>query len=202
MLLPMRTDELTIGNEQLQAHSNGHCFCVAMSTRGQLTRRLYTAEHPRLVPMHFTVAGAKANKIYVYHLTAFAAAYIQELHPDWFKDRGIAVIPLAKLQTITKGKLQQSTVLCHACGNKWCMNPRHFHLATKVANDLEEHCHYFLRQVSTIHQYHKWQQDWCALFHSKEATCPCWTNAYNASQLQASRLSVSLMPPLEEKDDQ
>ena len=200
MLLPMRADELVFGTAQLEAHSNGHCFCIAMSSRGQLTRRLYTADHPRLVPMHFTVAGAKANKVYIYHLTAFAAAYIQEMNPSWFTDRGITIIPLRQLQTITKGKTQLSTVLCHGWGNKWCMNPRHFHFATKAANDLEEHCHYFLRQVSTLHQYSNWQHDWCTLFHKKAADWPCWTNAYNAAQLQASRLSVSCVPEVDEED--
>lgn len=197
----MRTDELVIGARQLETHSKGHCFCVAMSTRGRLTRRLYTAEHPRLVPMHFSVAGAKANKVYIYHLTAFAAAYIQELNPDWFTGRGINIVPLKDLQVITKGKTQQSTVLCHGCGNKWCMNPRHFQLASKLANDVQEHCHYFLRQVSTLRQYNSWQQDWCTLFHMQAIGNPCWTNIYNAAQLEASRLSVSCVPVEEKEND-
>ena len=63
MMLAMRTDELAMGKEQLDAHKRGPCFCTAMSSRQQLTRRIFTAEHPRFVPLHFSVPGSAANKV-------------------------------------------------------------------------------------------------------------------------------------------
>ena len=124
MVVPMHTDELMIP-ELLALHGKGHCFTVAMSSRGQITRRMYTSEHPRMVPVQFSVPGAKANKIYVYHLWAFAAAYIHELDPDYFAKLGCRVTPLNELQMITKGKKQTSLVLRHLCGNMWCISPFH-----------------------------------------------------------------------------
>lgn len=62
MLLPMRDDELTFkGN--LETHGRDHCWSLAMSSRSQLTRRLYKDTHIRIVPLHFSATpGASASK--------------------------------------------------------------------------------------------------------------------------------------------
>ena len=168
-----------------------------MSSRGHLTRRLYTDSHIRIVPIHFNAtpgSTAKANKIYEYHLTAFATAYIQSIDPDYFESKlGYKVPNLLKLQQVTKGKTPESLVLRHLCGNIWCTNPFHIELGSKTENDEEEHCHYFLRKTNSLKQFTAFQDDWCTLFHAK-AGQPCWTNVYQEELLRASRLSLSQVP--------
>lgn len=176
-----------------------------MSSRGSLTRRLYTDSHVRVVPIHFTASpgkgAAKGNKIYEYHLSTFAAAYMEELDPGFLESRsGVKIPNLAELQKVTKGKKEDSLVLRHLCGNLWCVNPFHVELGTKTENDLEDHCHYFLRQVGTMDKMIDFQESWCKLFHIK-AGPPCWSNVYQQHQLKESRLSLSQVPEEEEVED-
>jgi hypothetical protein len=120
---------------------------------------------------------------------------LQALQPTFWHDRGIHTVPdIEALRLVTKGKKASSTVLRHLCGNVWCTNPFHIELGTKAANDEEEHCHHFLRQMSTLHQMTSFRNGVCALFHAKVGEPPCWTNVYNAAELDKNRLSMSMLP--------
>lgn len=36
----------------------------------------------------------------------------------------------------------------HRCGNKWCCNPGHIRVGSRVANEIDKHFHYFLNHDS------------------------------------------------------
>lgn len=146
-------------------------------------------------------AGASGNKYYAYHLMAFAVAYINEITPGHFAGLDAPTPCLADLQTITKGKRNDSNVLRHVCGNKFCINPFHGSVGTKAENDLEEHCHHFLRMMPTMHQYTAFRENVCELFHARRdvGEPACWTNNYDVEGLNAKRLSMSQVPPEEQE---
>jgi Zinc-binding loop region of homing endonuclease len=185
-VLALRTDELLFD----PPHSHGHCWCMAISSRARLSRRLTVREHTRVVPTAFTLPGAKANKAYCYHMAAFAAAYINEITPGTLQD-----LPynLADLQQVTKGKSADSNVLCHGCGLAFCVNPFHFKVASKAANDEEEHCHHFLRLCSTRRRTELFTTDICSMLHGA-GDGPCWTNVYTYASMDPTRPSQSMVP--------
>lgn len=185
-VLVMRTDEYTFEPD----HGNGHCWCMSISSHTRLTRRLTVRDHPRVVPSAFAVPGAKANKIYCYHLMAYAAAYMNDITPNTFANLPYT---LETLQTVTQGKTAASNVLCHSCGNAFCVNPNHFIVASKAANDEQEHCHHFLRLCSTQERTTTFRNEICSMLHGAGGQ-PCWTNVYSITQLDPTRASMSIVP--------
>lgn len=195
-IMAMRADELQFAPN----HEMDHCWAMALSSRMVLTRRTVLREHTRLVPWHFTVpGGAKANKIYAYHATAFAAAYINDIHAIEHPGMGVPYLPLdyslEDILTVTKGKTASSNVLCHGCGNAFCCNPLHIKIATKTANEEEEFCHHFLRKMSTAGGYSDFVKTVCKMLHVPDDATPCWTNCYDLESLDSKRLSMSQLPP-------
>ena len=66
-------------------------------------------------------------------------------------------------------------------------------LGTKAAKDEEEHCHHFLRRMTTLEQTTSFLEIVCSLFHAKVGEAPCWTNVYNIPELAKNRLSLSML---------
>ena len=83
-LTPMHDNELIF--DSLDIHGKGHCWALAMSSRARFARRTSLTEHTRLVPFHFSIPGAKANKVYAYHVMALSAAYLSIMEPAAFPD--------------------------------------------------------------------------------------------------------------------
>lgn len=190
-MLPMRTDEWVY----VPDHMMGHCWALAVSSRAVLTRRTTVRDHTRVVPWHFAVPGEPGNKVYAYHLMAHAAALINEISLLDGGNKYFVDLPytLSDLQTVTKGKRADSSVLCHACGNAFCENPFHLKVATKAANDEEEHCHHFLRRTSALPAFTSFRDNVCTMLHASPYGV-CWTNVYNYADLDARRMSLSQLP--------
>lgn len=199
-VMPMRTAELLFE----PGHDKGHCWALATSSSKILARRsINPREHVRTVPNHFTVAGKPGNKSYVYHIMAYAAAFINEIKaaekPGQPKFLDISYT-IEDLQTVTKGKTASSTVICHGCGNAFCVNPSHFHVSTKAVNDEEECCHHFLRKMKNAAAYSNFVANVCSECHNSPAG-PCWANVYDPASVDAQELALSQPPAVAEDDD-
>lgn len=199
-VFPMRSDEQLFSTD----HSFGPCWAMAVSSRMEFTRRTTVRDHVRLVPWHkgFLLAGEKpGNKIYAYHAIAQVAALANEWdrlnsRPPSFPDLSYSLV---ELQAVTKGKRATSMVICHGCGNSFCVNPFHLKIASKQENDDEEKCHHFLRRMTTPHRYKMFQSEICALLHANPCGA-CWTNVYAYAELDARRMSMSILPQEEAEE--
>ena len=83
---------------------------------------------------------------------------------------------LQDLEGVTKSKRDSgSTTIMHLCGNKWCFNPRHFFVGSKVFNDEQAYCHKGLHNAMTLQQYLAIREAYCG--HDVK----CWAMPYGGS---------------------
>ena len=191
-LIPMRFDEKIFDSR----NDKGECWCLAIasSQREPLTRRTDPFHHTRPVPVHFQMPGKAGNKQYAYQTVAEAAAYLQ--HQGLLE--GLPYT-MEQVQEVTQGKRATSMTILHRCGNAFCLNPFHFSIGTKEANDEEEFCHHFLRKCRTCEQYSN-VQNTCSSFH-----CPngelCYTNVYDLDGLEEDDITLTHIPEDEEEGE-
>ena len=187
-LTPMHDNELIF--DSLDIHGKGHGWALAMSSRARFARRTSLTEHTRLVPFHFSIPGAKANKVYAYHVMALSAAYLSIMEPAAFPDLPYS---LEDVFSIEADKRADSPTVLHNCGNAFCCNPCHYIIAAKTFNDVQEFCHHFMRMTATKDALINLRDNVCALYHSPKplGSGNCWTNVYNLADLDAKRVTFS-----------
>lgn len=190
-LMPMRSDEKKFDSRC----DKGECWALAMasSQREPLTRRTDLFNHTRPAPVHFSMPGAAGNKQYAYQSVALAAAYMQH-------EGLIDGLPytMEQVHQVTQGKRSTSMTILHRCGNAFCLNPFHFGIDSKEANDEEEFCHHFLRKSRTYEEYSHVQRT-CSIFHCPNGNM-CFTNVYDLEALAAEDLTLTRIPEDEEDE--
>jgi Zinc-binding loop region of homing endonuclease len=80
------------------------------------------------------------------------------------------------LESVQQSKVKWTTLpktVMHLCGNKWCMNPRHFFIGLKVFNDEQAYCHKGLHNVSSLAEYLMVQSCYC------KHVPKCWGLCYS-----------------------
>lgn len=108
------------------------------------------------------------EKVYCYHIVARVAAE---------KNISGLYFTLDDLMSLHPEKSTRYDAeimsLMHLCGNKWCVNCRHYYVGTKVYNDQQAACHFGLHNALTPENYHAIQDHYCK--HSVK----CWANLYS-----------------------
>jgi homing endonuclease-like protein len=108
--------------------------------------------------------GLDGKKIYLYHLVVVDEA---SRSPS----------PRLSLDLLA-GVSQQKAELCaktilHLCGHKWCTEPSHFAVGSKMLNDEQTSCHRILQSAETQEEYETIQRVACR--HMPK----CWTVLYS-----------------------
>jgi Zinc-binding loop region of homing endonuclease len=176
--LPGRIASLT-DNEllfnSLQSHNYGHC-CIYYQR--QYASDYYITEQVKLIEGGSNNDAPRwmceGRKVPMYHVLARVAAHRQSIYPNLH----LSNITLSELNQVTptKDNLRNPKALSimHLCGNKWCMNPKHYFVGQKKYNDQQTMCHFGLHNSYTFEEYHSIQLNYCK--HSTK----CWANIYPA----------------------
>lgn len=91
------------------------------------------------------------TKYYIYHILARVGAYRNE---TTFSSYDISQV------TQEKRELNALTIM-HLCGNKWCMNYRHYYIGSKQYNDQQSMCHFGLQNSTNQENYDSIQRHYC-----------------------------------------
>lgn len=80
---------------------------------------------------------------------------------------------VAELKSVSPSKnLPGAKTVLHWCGNKWCCNPGHFFVGSKIYNDEQTSCHKGLHNAESVEQYLGIQTCFCK--HEPR----CWALPY------------------------
>lgn len=83
---------------------------------------------------------------------------------------------MADLEAISASKsksVNPTSSLLHLCGNKWCMNPGHFFIGSKLFNDEQASCHKGLHNAASLDDYTGIREHYCK--HEPK----CWAMVYS-----------------------
>ena len=95
------------------------------------------------------------------------------------------------LESVTQTKTKTDAVamtIMHLCGNKWCMNPGHFFVGTKVFNDDQCFCHRGLHNATSLAEYSAIQLCYCK--HAPK----CWALPYGGEYNLTARFCDTGIP--------
>lgn len=83
---------------------------------------------------------------------------------------------VAGLKSVSPSKtLVDAKTVLHWCGNKWCCNPGHFYVGSKVYNDEQTSCHKGLHNAESVEQYLGIQASYC------KHVPKCWALPYGGA---------------------
>jgi len=136
-------------------HNEKHCWKTNNGITKDGSARLYLLSENKI---KYKV------KPYIHHVAAYYHAYTNE-NPRF---------NIQDLKLVLKDKSSLSnaaSTLSHLCGNGWCGFYDHLCIEAKSINDERTHCHFVLKNCTTLEQ-----------FQTVQSICPhfpkCFTNHY------------------------